>query len=436
MSLRLRARLFLFFLSRVSAAQRETLLSSGKRLSQCLCVFVRVSYSQNLKSSPCLRVFVRGFLSFLFFCPNRLICAQNMVKIVQKAIKWSSILKIFDYENLAQDLFVPEIVNLISEIHEHKGKQELYIASEHDILKSMLEIARIQSTGASNRIEGIYTSDKRLEELVKAKAEPRNCSEQEIAGYREVLATIHENYDYMSVRPNILLQLHRDLHAFRPSAIAGRWKSSDNLIEETDAEGVRRTRFKPASAFDTPEYVRALSEAFIAAISREKYDPLLLIPVFVLDFLAIHPFNDGNGRMSRLLTLLLLYKAGYLVGKYVSIEMIIEKTKESYYEALYQSSLGWHENQNSYVPFAGYYLGVILSAYREFEQRVKHLQYRKLSKPDRIRNLFVSRLEKLSKQDIAVLCPDISLSTIESTLHELTRAGFIIKTGRGRSTAY
>lgn len=359
-----------------------------------------------------------------------------MVKIVQKAIKWSSILKIFDYENLAQDLFVPEIVNLISEIHEHKGKQELYIASEPDILKSMLEIARIQSTGASNRIEGIYTSDKRLEELVKAKAEPRNRSEQEIAGYREVLATIHENYDYMSVRPNILLQLHRDLHAFRPSAIAGRWKSSDNLIEETDAEGVRRTRFKPASAFDTPEYVRALSEAFIAAISREKYDPLLLIPVFVLDFLAIHPFNDGNGRMSRLLTLLLLYKAGYLVGKYVSIEMIIEKTKESYYEALYHSSLGWHENQNSYAPFAGYYLGVILSAYREFEQRVKHLQYRKLSKPDRIRNLFVSRLEKLSKQDIAVLCPDISLSTIESTLHELTRAGFIIKTGRGRSTAY
>jgi len=349
---------------------------------------------------------------------------------------WSSDVKIFDYESLPQDLFVPEIVNIISIIHEYKGKQELYIASEPDILKSMLEIARIQSTGASNRIEGIFTSDKRLEELVKARAEPKNRSEQEIAGYREVLATIHENYEHMQVRPNIVLQLHRDLHAFRPAAIAGRWKNSDNIIEETDAKGARRVRFAPASAFDTPEYMRALSDAFISAINREKYDPLLLIPVYVLDFLAIHPFNDGNGRMSRLLTLLLLYKAGYIVGKYVSIEMIIEKTKESYYEALYQSSLGWHENQNSYAPFVSYYLGVILNAYTEFQTRIEHVQHKGLSKPDRIRNLFVRRFDKLSKKDISVLCPDISISTIENALRELTHAGFIIKTGRGRSTSY
>src|SRR5574344_1210955 len=156
----------------------------------------------------------------------------------------------FDYIKAPEKLLTPEIVQMVASIHEHKGKQELFLEANIDELKTLLEVALIQSTGASNRIEGIYTSDKRLEELVKAKAEPRNRSEQEIAGYREVLATIHENYDYMSVRPNILLQLHRDLHAFRPSAIAGRWKSSDNLIEETDAEGVRRTRFKPASAFD------------------------------------------------------------------------------------------------------------------------------------------------------------------------------------------
>ncbi len=345
-------------------------------------------------------------------------------------------MKIFNYENLPQDLFVPEIINIISAIHEYKGKQELYVTAEPDILKSMLEIAKIQSTGASNRIEGIYTSDKRLEEIVKAKAEPKSRSEQEISGYREVLNTIHENYDHIIIRPNIVLQLHRDLHAFRPSSTAGKWKNSDNIIEEIDTDGKKKIRLSPASAFETPGYMESLSEAFISAINKEKYDPLLLIPIYILDFLSIHPFNDGNGRMSRLLTLLLLYRSGYIVGKYVSIEMIIEKTKESYYESLHESSVGWHENQSSYAPFVRYYLGVILNAYKEFQARIEHLQHRNLSKPDRIRDFFKKRLDKLSKQDISTLCPDISISTIENTLRDLTRKGFIIKSGTGRSTAY
>lgn len=224
----------------------------------------------------------------------------------------------------------------------------------------MLEIAKIQSTGASNRIEGIHTSDERLKALVKAKSEPRNRSEKEIAGYREVLSLIHDSYDYMAPRTNVILQLHRDLYQFSPISSGGKFKNSDNVITETDANGKSRIRFKLLSASYTPEAVDNLTNTFIDAIHAEKYDPLLLIPMFILDFLCIHPFNDGNGRMSRLLTLLLLYRSGYIAGKYISMEMIIEKTKESYYEALQDSSTNWHEGQNSYLPFVKYYLEVIL----------------------------------------------------------------------------
>jgi Fic family protein len=206
----------------------------------------------------------------------------------------------------------------------------------------MLEIAIIQSTGASNRIEGIYTSDEHLDALVKLKAEPRNRSEREIAGYREVLRLIHESYDYIVPRTNVILRLHRDLYQFSPSSTGGKYKNSDNLITETDAFGQSKIRFKPLTDFEISEAVDCLTNTFIDAINADKYDPLLLIPMFVLDFLCIHPFNDGNGRMSRLLTLLLLYRSGYIVGKYISIEMIIEKTKETYYEVLQDSSAEWH----------------------------------------------------------------------------------------------
>mgnify|MGYP000778826022 FL=1 len=236
-----------------------------------------------------------------------------------------------------------------------------------DELKTLLEVALIQSTGASNRIEGIFTSDKRLEELVSQKAEPRNRSEQEIAGYREVLSTIYEGYEYINPRPNIILQLHRDLYSYSQGSAGGSYKNSDNVIAETDAEGHQKARFIPVPAFQTDEAMEELCARFLEAWEADRIDKLVLIPMFILDFLCIHPFNDGNGRMSRLLTLLLFYKAGYIVGKYVSMEMLIEKTKETYYEALQASSTGWHEGENSYEPFVKYYLGIMLKAYNEFE---------------------------------------------------------------------
>ena len=269
----------------------------------------------------------------------------------------------FDYIAGPEKLLTPEIVQMVSSIHEHKGKQELFIEANVDELKTLLEVALIQSTGASNRIEGIFTSDKRLEELVSQKAEPRNRSEQEIAGYREVLSTIHEGYEYINPRPNIILQLHRDLYSYSQGAAGGNYKNSDNVIAETDAEGHQKARFIPVPAFQTAEAMEELCTRFLEAWEADRIDKLVLIPMFILDLLCIHPFNDGNGRMSRLLTLLLFYRAGYIVGKYVSMEMLIEKTKETYYEALQASSTGWHEGENSYEPFVKYYLGIMLKAY-------------------------------------------------------------------------
>ena len=342
----------------------------------------------------------------------------------------------FDYTKTPEKLLTPEIVQMMGSIHEHKGKQELFLETNTDEMKTLLEVARIQSTGASNRIEGIFTSDKRLEELVSQKAQPRNRSEQEIAGYREVLATIHEGYEYIIPRPNVILQLHRDLYSYSQGTAGGSYKNADTVIAEMDAGGHQKTRFIPVPAFQTAEATEEMCTRFGEAWSAGKIDKLILIPMFILDFLCIHPFNDGNGRMSRLLTLLLFYKAGYIVGKYISMEMLIEKAKETYYEALQASSTGWHTCANSYEPFVKYYLGIMLKAYHEFENRVKHLKHRSLSKPERIKAVIDQKVGKITKKEIMELCPDISKVTVERTLTDLVKSGYIAKVGAGPATGY
>lgn len=342
----------------------------------------------------------------------------------------------FDYTKGPEKLLTPEIVQMVGSIREHKGKQELFLEANIDELKTLLEVALIQSTGASNRIEGIYTSDTRLEELVSQKAEPRNRSEQEIAGYREVLATVHESYEYINPRPSIILQLHRDLYSYSQGAAGGTYKNSDNVIAETDAEGHQKARFIPVPAFQTAEAMDELCVHFLEAWDADRIDKLILVPMFILDFLCIHPFNDGNGRMSRLLTLLLFYKAGYIVGKYISVEMLIERSKETYYEALQASSISWHEGANSYEPFVKYYLGIMLKAYKEFESRVEHLKHRSLSKPDRIKAVIDNKVGKITKKEIMERCPDISKVTVERTLTDLVKRGYIAKVGAGPSTGY
>lgn len=342
----------------------------------------------------------------------------------------------FDYRKKWEKLLTPKTVSYLAQIHEFKGEQTLFIEAQKDTLTQLVKIARIQSTEASNKIEGIYTSDERLKALVQDSTRPRTRNEREIAGYRDVLNTIHESYDYIPLKPSMILQLHRDLFKFEGYDIGGKYKAADNIIEEEDDKGNKFVRFQPMPAWETPEAMDILCDAFDTALATEQIDPLLLIPMFVLDFLCVHPFNDGNGRMSRLLTLLLMHRSGYIVGKYISIEKLIEKTKEEYYESLQQSSFGWYEEQNDYEPFVHYMLGIIVATYREFSSRVRLLTTEKMSKPERVREIIRGTVGTITKSEILERCPDISQMTVQRALAELLETEQIVKIGGGRYTKY
>ena len=345
-------------------------------------------------------------------------------------------MRTLDYKKEYQKLLSPEIVSFLAQIHEQKGQQNLFIEAHKDALSELLEIAKIQSTEASNRIEGIITTDDRLKKIVLDKTTPKGRSEREIAGYRDVLNTIHENYDFIPVRPNMILQLHRDLYKYSNLAIGGSFKNSDNIIAEELPDGTKRVRFQPIPAWETSEAMDILCSTLVDALADPELDSLILIPMFILDFLCIHPFNDGNGRMSRLMTLLLLYQSGYFVGKYISIERLIADSKETYYEVLQDSSAGWHEGTNDYLPFVRYMLGIVVAAYREFTSRVDILITRGLSKPERVREIIRSTTGRITKTQIMKQCPDISQKTVERALKELMDSGWIIKIGGGRYTSY
>ena len=345
-------------------------------------------------------------------------------------------MRALNYKTEYQKLLTPEIVSYLAQIHEMKGRQNLFVEARKDALAKLLEIAKIQSTEASNRIEGIVTTDDRLKKIVMNKTTPKGRSEREIAGYRDVLNTVHENYDYIPIRPGMILQLHRDLYKFSNTSIGGSFKSSDNVIAEELPDGTKRVRFQPVPAWETSEAVDALCNALREAESDPELAPLLLIPMFVLDFLCIHPFNDGNGRMSRLLTLLLLYRSGYFVGKYISLERLIADSKGTYYEALQDSSAGWHEGNNDYLPFVRYMLGIVAAAYREFASRVDILVTKGLSKPDRVREIVRNTTGRITKTQIMNQCPDISQKTVERALADMLKNGEILKIGGGRYTSY
>lgn len=342
----------------------------------------------------------------------------------------------YNLNEKVQTILKNNIVNLVSMIHEYKGKQTLYIEANPDILTSLLKIAKIQSTEYSNKIEGIRTTDKRINELINDKVRPKNRNEEEIAGYRDVLELIHENYENMDITPNVILQMHKYLYKYSPKKIGGKFKSLENTIEEIDENGNRKIRFQPVSAFETPRAIEELCKSYNYEIQKGDIDPLILMPIFVLDFLSIHPFNDGNGRMSRLLTLLLLYKSGYIVGKYISIEKIVENTKETYYDTLKQSSIKWHENENNYEFFLEYYLGIILSAYKDFSNRVEYITNKKLTVKERTESIVRNHLGKITKQEIANMCPDISKGSVERALRELLNEKKILKITGGRYTKY
>lgn len=342
----------------------------------------------------------------------------------------------FDYSEKWKKLLTPEIVAYLTTIHEYKGEQRLIADRHADVLESLIEVAKIQSTESSNKIEGIYTSDERLKKIVLDKTMPKTRNEREIAGYRDVLNTIHESFQHIPIRDTFILQLHRDLYKFENSFNGGKFKAADNIIEEEDAQGTKFVRFRPLPAWETPEAITNLCTSYNEVINKGEADPLLIIPMFIIDFLCIHPFNDGNGRMSRLLTLLLLYQNDYIVGKYISLEKLIEKTKDSYYEVLQESSFGWMDEQNDYEPFVKYILGIVTAAYREFFDRAKVVEEKKVPKPDRIEELIKNHLGTITKTEILENTPGISQTTVQRTLTDLVKAGKIIKIGGGRYTKY
>lgn len=344
-------------------------------------------------------------------------------------------MKTFDYSKLKNLVWDNEILGLVSQIHEYKGKQEYYMNQKPEALDKLVEIAVVQSTEASNAIEGIRTTSTRLKQLCAEKTTPKNRDEREILGYRDVLNTIHENYEYIPLNSNHILQLHRDLYRYSEKGIGGSYKATQNYIAATDMDGNEYVLFTPLAPYETQPAIEKICEEFNHIIDTQEIDPLILIPIFIHDFLCIHPFSDGNGRMSRLLTTLLLYKSGYLVGKYISIESKIAKNKDLYYDALSECQVGWYENAEDNSKFIKYTLGTILSAYRDLDERLALID-KKLTPAEMVEKAVESKIGKFTKSDIMELCPSISKASVENALKALVENGTIARHGGGRSTFY
>ncbi len=347
-------------------------------------------------------------------------------------------MKRFDYEYLNKRTWDNEIISYLAKIYEFKGRQELYTRQKPAELERLIEVAKIQSTEASNRIEGIVTTSVRLKQLVENKTTPKNRDEKEILGYRNALNMVHESFPYIHLNPNHILQLHGELLKFTAFSYGGKFKTVANEIAKTLPSGEKEVIFQPLEPYETPAAVEAICNNYNQTMEKEEVDPLILIPCFILDFLCIHPFNDGNGRMSRLLTLLLLYKSGFMVGQYISIEKAIADTKDEYYDALARSDQGWHENEHDPKDFIKYMLGVILSCYREFEKRidVARASGAKSTSYDIVKKYVTDQIGLFTKQDVLLGCPSIGSSSVEAALKKLVGEGIIAREGAGRKTSY
>lgn len=341
----------------------------------------------------------------------------------------------FHYAAIREQKWDSEILGLIAAIYKEAGKQEMYLKQRPEELEKLVEIAKVQSTEASNAIEGIVTTSTRIRQLVEEKTAPRNRDEQEIAGYRDALNIIHENFDAIPITRNYILQLHKVLYSHMNNPMAGQTKSVQNYISATYPNGHTETLFTPLAPFETPEALERICDEYNRVIGNMEAEPLIVIPIFIHDFLCIHPFNDGNGRMSRLLTTLLLYRNGFYVGKYISLEAKIAKNKDLYYAALRQAQEGWHEGTEDAVPFIKYLLGIILSAYRDFEERFSLVEQKKPAL-ETVRQATLNKIGRFSKQDIRELCPALSVSSIEGALRKLVASGELKREGNGKSTCY
>ena len=344
-------------------------------------------------------------------------------------------MRTFNYSKIKDQKWDSEILSLIAAIYKEAGKQEMYLKQRPEQLEKLVEIAKIQSTEASNAIEGIVTTNTRIKQLVTEKTTPKNRNEQEIAGYRDVLNIIHESFDTIPITKNYIIQLHKILYSHMNNPIAGKTKTVQNYISATYSDGHVETLLTPLNPTDTPIALENICNEYNRIIGNMEVEPLIAIPTFIHDFLCIHPFNDGNGRMSRLLTTLLLYRCGFYVGKYISLEAKIAKNKDLYYTSLNDSQHNWHDGNDNKVPFIKYILGTILSAYKDFEERFNLIETKK-SALEIIREATYIKIGKFTKQDIKELCPSLSISSIEGALRKLIALGEINRAGQGKNIYY
>ena len=344
-------------------------------------------------------------------------------------------MRTFNYSKIKDFKWDSEILGLIAAIYKEAGKQDLYLKQQPDKLEKLVEIAKVQSTEASNAIEGIVTTSTRIKQLVNEKITPRNRDEQEIAGYRDVLNIIHENFDAIPINQNFILQLHKIMYSHMNNPMAGKTKNVQNYISASYPDGHNEVLFTPLNPVETKEALDIICMEYNRVIGNSEVEPLIAIPIFIHDFLCIHPFNDGNGRMSRLLTTLLLYRNGFYVGKYISLEAKIAKNKDLYYASLNESQHGWHDGEEDFVLFIKYILGTILSAYKDFSDRFELVE-EKISSLEIVRKASQFKVGKFTKQDIKELCPSLSVSSIEGALRKLIELNEISRHGSGKNIYY
>ena len=342
----------------------------------------------------------------------------------------------FDYSFLNNGLLPANLVNLTANISALKTMAGVRKAEYAQVFTELETVAKVQSIKSSNAIEGIVTSDERIAAIVNQNSAPLNHNEAEIAGYRDALNEIHLGFAHIDFDQRAILRLHELMMSIAGYEYGGKYKTDDNVILEVDADGNRRVRFRPTSAADTPKAMEQLELAYLAARDDANINQLLLIPCVILDFLCIHPFRNGNGRMSRLLSLLLLYKNGYDAGKYVSFEEQINSYKAYYYEALRQSSEGWDTNENSYFPFMENFLSMLYMCYKELDKRFAVVNGKRITKKARIEATVLNSLTPLSKAEICRILPDVSPTTVEAVLGAMVKSGSIKKIGASKSTRY
>ncbi len=342
----------------------------------------------------------------------------------------------FDYSFLDNGMLPAGIVNLTATISAFKALSGERREKNKKVYTELEAIARVQSVKSSNAIEGIVTTDARIKEIVDGNSAPLNHNEAEIAGYRDALDDIHKHHGELAVNEDTILHIHQVLLGMIGEAHGGKYKAEDNLIMAVDAAGRRSVRFRPVSAAETKDAMEQLVFAYMEARNNPRVNQLLLVPCVILDFLCIHPFNDGNGRVSRLLSLLLMYKNGYDVGKYVSFEEQINDAKDAYYDALYESSQGWHENKNSYIPFMENFLVTLYKCYKELDKRFSTINGKLIPKKQRVEQTVLHSILPVSKAEICDILPDVSVTTVEAVLGKMVREGTIKKLGQARNTKY